>query len=82
MQNIREFHSKNIRSYRAKNWNKIYQGSERLLMKMKFGNKIVDVDTSLGVPTIKARVEEVRHSDGRIDQIVHVPCLTIASKKN
>jgi len=51
-------------------------------MKMKFGNKIVDVDTSLGVPTIKATVEEVRHSDGRIDQIVHVPCLTIASKKN
>jgi len=51
-------------------------------MKIKFGDKLVEVDTSSGIPTIKATTEEIRHPDGRIDQIVHVPCLTIQSKKN
>ena len=50
-------------------------------MQIKFGNKIVNVDTSSGVPTIKATAEEIRHPDGRVDQVIHVKCLEIQSKK-
>lgn len=49
--------------------------------KIRIGDKVVEVDTSSGVPTIKATAEEVRHPDGRVDVIVKVPCLQIQAKK-
>ena len=47
-------------------------------MKMRIGDKVVEVDNSSGVPTIKATTEEIIRPDGRVDVIVHVPCLQIA----
>lgn len=44
---------------------------------MKIGNKIVEVDAS---GKIKATAEEIRHPDGRVDIVIKVPCLQIASK--
>jgi hypothetical protein len=34
-----------------------------------------------GVPVIKATSEETRHPDGRVDVMIHVPCLNIVSKE-
>jgi len=56
-------------------------------MKFKIGDKIVETDEfqmidGKVVPVIKATSEEIRHPDGRVDVIVHVPCLQIASKVN
>lgn len=50
-------------------------------MKVKIKDKLVDVDISSGVPTIKATAEEIRHPDGRVDVIIHVPCMQISAKK-
>lgn len=47
-------------------------------MKIRIGNKLVEADAS---GTIKATIEEIKHPDGRIDIVVHVPCQTIAAKK-
>lgn len=47
-------------------------------MRKRIGDKLVEVDAS---GKIKATVEEIRHPDGRIDVVVHVPCLQIAAKK-
>lgn len=47
---------------------------------MKIGDKVVDVDYSSGVPVIKAVPERIEHPDGRVDVIIHVPCLQIAGK--
>lgn len=47
-------------------------------MKVKIGDKIVETDSS-GV--VKARAERVEHPDGRVDIIIHVPCLQIAAEK-
>ncbi len=47
-------------------------------MKKIIGDKLVEVDAS---GKIKATVEEVRHPDGHIDCIIHVPCLQIQAKK-
>lgn len=49
-------------------------------MKVKIGDKLVEADTSMGVPVIKATSEEVRHPDGRVDIIIKVPCLEIAGE--
>ena len=46
-------------------------------MKVEIGDKLVDVENGV----IKATAEEVRHPDGRVDIIVHVPCLKIQSKQ-
>ena len=46
-------------------------------MKVRIGDKVVDVEDGI----IKATAEEIRHPDGRIDVIVHVPCLQITAKK-
>lgn len=53
-------------------------------MKIKIGDKIVDVDrVENGVPVIRARAETIIHADGTQDVIVRVPCLQIqASKEN
>ena len=48
-------------------------------MKARINDKIVEVDTSSGIPIIKATAEEIRHPDGRVDVVIHVPCLQIAS---
>lgn len=47
-------------------------------MKVQIGDKIVEADSS-GV--VEAKVERVEHPDGRVDVIIHVPCLQIAAKK-
>jgi hypothetical protein len=48
---------------------------------IKIGNKLVQVDhlDTAGKPVIKATAEEIKHPDGHVDVIVHVPCLQIAS---
>lgn len=50
-------------------------------MKMKIGDKLVEVDTSSGVPTVKATAETIRHPDGRVDVRIHVPCLQIKAER-
>lgn len=45
-------------------------------MKVKIGDKMVEVKDGV----IKATAEEIRHPDGRIDVIIHVPCLQITAK--
>ncbi len=50
-------------------------------MKIKIGNKVVEVDTVNGVPTIRGYAEEIKRPDGRQDVIVHVPCLCITAKE-
>jgi len=32
------------------------------------------------IPVIKARAEEIRHPDGRVDVIIHAPCLSLMQK--
>ena len=51
-------------------------------MKLRIGDKVVDADLNEdGVPVIKTWSEEIKHDDGRVDVIVHVPCLQIQAKK-
>jgi len=50
------------------------------MMQLRIGNRVIEVDTSSGVPTIHAQAEEIRYPDGRQDVIVHVPCMTLGSK--
>lgn len=45
-------------------------------MKVKIGDKLVEVENGV----IKATAEEIRHPDGRVDVVVRVPCLQIASE--
>jgi len=45
-------------------------------MKARIDDKLVEVQDGV----IKATAEEIRHPDGRIDVIVHVPCLQIRAK--
>ena len=45
-------------------------------MKIRIGDKMVEVENGV----IKATAEEIRHSDGRVDVIIHVPCLQIIAK--
>ena len=47
-------------------------------MNIRIGDKLVEVDAS---GKIKATTEEIRHPDGRIDIVIHVPCLQIQAKK-
>jgi len=56
-------------------------------MKLRIDDKLVETDEfqiidGKKVPVIKATSEEIKHPDGRVDVIVHVPCLQIASKVN
>jgi hypothetical protein len=51
-------------------------------MKIRIGDKVVDVDMKDGVPTIKAETEEIHHPDGRVDVVVKVPCLQISGGTN
>jgi len=51
-------------------------------MQIQMGDKIVEADNSSGVPVIKAKAEEVRHPDGRVDIVVKIPCLKIAGSIN
>ena len=46
-------------------------------MKVRIGDKVVEVENGV----IKATAEEIRREDGRVDVIVHVPCLQIAGKE-
>lgn len=45
-------------------------------MKVRIGDKVVEADDN-GV--IKATAEEIHRPDGRVDVVIHVPCLQIAS---
>jgi len=47
-------------------------------MKIKIGDKIVDVDER-GI--IKATSKEIKHADGRVDVEIHIPCLKILQKQ-
>ncbi len=47
-------------------------------MKIRIGDKLVEADAS---GKIKATAEEIRHPGGRIDVVIHVPCLKIQAKK-
>lgn len=51
------------------------------MRQIKIGDKIVEIDDSSGAPVIYATAEEIKRPDGSQDVIVHVPCLTIESKK-
>ena len=44
---------------------------------IKIRDKLVEVENG----KIKTAAEEIRHPDGRVDVIIHVPCQTIAAKK-
>ena len=49
-------------------------------MKLRIGDKVVEVDhLENGVPVIKAKAEEIKRPDGRIDVVVQVPCMKLAS---
>jgi hypothetical protein len=50
-------------------------------MHLRIGDRVVDVEMVNGIPTIKADAEEIRHPDGRIDVIVHVPCFSLGATK-
>jgi hypothetical protein len=39
----------------------------------------VEVEMKNGIPTIHADAEEIKYPDGRIDVIVHVPCIAIGA---
>ena len=52
-------------------------------MELRIKDKIVKVDRiENGIPVIKAKAEEIRHPDGRVDVIIRVPCLQIQNKLN
>lgn len=51
-----------------------------MIEKIKIGDKLVEADTSSGVPVIKATAKEIRHPDGRVDVVINVPCLQIAGE--
>ena len=46
-------------------------------MKVRIGDKVVEMEDGV----IKATAEEIHHENGRIDVVVHVPCLQITAKK-
>jgi hypothetical protein len=48
-------------------------------MQLKMGNRVVGVEMVNGVPTIKATAEEIKHPDGHVDVIVHVPCMMLGT---
>lgn len=45
--------------------------------KVRIGDKVVEVENGV----VKATVEKIRHPDGRVDVVVHVPCLQIVGKQ-
>lgn len=45
-------------------------------MKIKIGDKLVEVENG----KIKATAKEIKRPDGRIDVVVSIPCLKIATK--
>ncbi len=45
-------------------------------MQVKIGDKVVDVKDGV----IKATAEEIHRENGRIDVVVHIPCLQIVGK--
>lgn len=49
-------------------------------MRIRIGNKLVEAELINGKPVVKARAEEIRHPDGRVDTVIHVPCLKIQPK--
>lgn len=56
-------------------------GIEEKKIKMKIGDKVVEIDRiENGIPVIKAQAEEIKRPDGTVDVVVHVPCMKIASK--
>lgn len=46
-------------------------------MKKRIGDKMVEVENGV----IKATAEEICHPDGRVDVVIHVPCLQIQARK-
>ena len=49
--------------------------------RIRIGDKIVEIEHEKnGVPVIKARAEEIRHPDGHVDVVVHVPCMSLPNQ--
>lgn len=48
-------------------------------MQLRIGDRVVEVEMVNGVPTIKAESEEIRHEDGSVDVVVHVPCFALGA---
>ena len=46
-------------------------------MKIRIDDKLVEVENG----KIKATAEEIKRPDGRVDVVIHVPCLKIQAKK-
>ena len=46
-------------------------------MKIRIGDKLVEADAS---GKIKATAEEICRPGGRVDVVVHIPCLQIQAK--
>jgi hypothetical protein len=51
-------------------------------MRLKIGDKVVEVEMKNGIPTVQATAEEIHREDGTIDVIVHVPCIQLSAKGN
>ncbi len=47
-------------------------------MRIRIDDKLVEADAS---GKIKATAEEIRHPDGHVDVVIHIPCLQIQAKK-
>lgn len=57
-----------------------------LMGHIRIGDKVLEVSghriiNGQRVPVIKAEAKEIKHSDGRVDVVVKVPVLQIASKQ-
>lgn len=51
-------------------------------MKIQIKGRLVEVDMVNGKPVIKAKSEQIRHPDGRVDVVVHVPCIELQGGAN
>lgn len=51
-------------------------------VRIRIGGRLIEVDHfENGIPVIKAHAEEIKRPDGSQDVIVHVPCLSLESKR-
>ena len=48
---------------------------------VRIGDKVLEIDRwEDGIPVVKAQAHEIARGDGRVDVVVNVPCLQIATK--
>lgn len=51
------------------------------MKKIRIGDKLVEVEMKNGVPVVKAKCEQIKHPDGRVDIVVKVSYLKIQTEK-